>query len=110
LNESPLRAKDTDGVEHRMGHFFITGVGHQVGLDVHDVGGYARPLAEGQVFTIEPGLYIPSESLGIRIEDMYHLTPTGLVKLSGEIPSAPEDVEAWMARARAEAAPRAGDH
>jgi Xaa-Pro aminopeptidase len=51
----------------------------------------------GVVITIEPGIYLPDEGLGVRIEDMYLVTETGLVKLSADIPSAPEEVERWMA-------------
>jgi Xaa-Pro aminopeptidase len=78
--------------------FFIHGLGHYVGLDVHDVGDYSKPLVPGVVITIEPGIYLPDEQIGVRIEDMYLVTETGLVKLSANIPSAPEEVERWMAR------------
>lgn len=100
LRESPLRAKDERGVEHTMDHFFIHGLGHYLGLDVHDVGNGGLPMAEGEVFTIEPGLYIPSEAIGIRIEDDYLMGPDGPIKLSAAIPSKPEEIEALIAEAR----------
>lgn len=103
---SPLRAKGEDGAEHTMDHFFAHGLGHHLGLDVHDVGDASKPLAPGQVFTIEPGLYLPSEGFGIRIEDDYLVTADGVEKLSAAIPSAPDDVERAMAEGRAAAVPR----
>jgi len=51
--------------------YFIHGIGHYLGLDVHDVGSRKEPLAEGDVITIEPGIYIPEEGIGIRIEDNF---------------------------------------
>ena len=66
-------------------------------MDVHDVGLYGVPLKPGDVFTIEPGIYIQEEKLGVRIEDDYLVTPTGLQKLSGGLESKPDDVERLMA-------------
>ena len=57
--------------------FFPHGLGHYLGLDVHDVGTFLEPLREGDVFTIEPGLYLRDEEIGVRIEDDYLMTPTG---------------------------------
>lgn len=93
---SPLRARDEKGVERTLDHFFIHSTSHWLGMDVHDVGDYGRPLQAGDVFTIEPGIYIQSERLGVRIEDDYAITPSGLRKLSGAIPSAATEVEELM--------------
>ena len=101
---SPVRARDDQGTEQTMDHFFAHGLGHHMGLDVHDVGDQSKPLQPGEVFTIEPGLYIPGESLGVRIEDDYRVTPEGLEKLSQAIPSEVEEVERAIARGRAESA------
>ena len=103
LSKSPLRAKDAKGQEQTMDHFFIHGLGHYLGMDVHDVGDTTKPLQPGEVFTIEPGIYIKSEALGVRIEDDYLVTEAGLVKLSEGIASDPDAIEAKMARAREEA-------
>jgi Xaa-Pro aminopeptidase len=97
LRDSPLRAKDDSGAEQTMDRFFIHGLGHYLGMDVHDVGNGGQPMQPGEVFTIEPGLYIRSENIGIRIEDDYLVTKTGLRKLSEAIASTPDAVEAWMA-------------
>ena len=81
-----------------LGKYFIHGLGHPVGLNVHDATDPNVPLGPGQVFTIEPGIYIPEESLGVRIEDDYYVDRDGkLIKLSAALPSKAEDVEREMA-------------
>ncbi|MDR3550155.1 MAG: Xaa-Pro peptidase family protein [Candidatus Babeliales bacterium] len=77
--------------------YFTHGIGHYLGLDVHDVGDYKTPLQEGDVFTIEPGIYIPEESLGVRIEDDYWVVKDGVVCLSEQLLKKAEDIEAMMA-------------
>ena len=100
MTKSPLRAKDEAGVEHTMDHFFIHGLGHYLGMDVHDVGDTSKPCGAGEVFTIEPGIYIPSEGFGVRIEDDYLVTRDGLEKLSKAIPCEVDEIERLMAEAR----------
>lgn len=64
------------------GNYFPHGIGHFLGLDVHDVGDYLQPLQVGDVITIEPGLYIPEENIGVRIEDNYWIIQDGAICLS----------------------------
>jgi Xaa-Pro aminopeptidase len=81
----------------QLGQYFIHGLGHYLGLNVHDPGDYNVPLGPGMVFTIEPGIYIPEESLGVRIEDDFYVDKDGkLINLSGALPSTAEDVEKAM--------------
>jgi len=74
--------------------YFAHGIGHYLGLDVHDVGDYKQPLNAGDVFTIEPGIYIPEENLGIRIEDNFLMTDEGAVCLSYDMPKKIDEIEA----------------
>ena len=78
--------------------YFIHGLSHWLGMDVHDPGAYSRPLEPGMVLTVEPGIYIPAESLGIRIEDVVLVTGGGREVLSSALPRTAEAVERAMAR------------
>jgi Xaa-Pro aminopeptidase len=81
-----------------LGKYFIHGLGHYIGLNVHDAGDYKVPLGPGMAFTIEPGIYIPEENIGVRIEDDFLVDADGkLIKLSGALPSKAADVEKAMA-------------
>ncbi len=86
--------------------YFIHGLSHWLGMDVHDVGSYAEPLAPGMVLTIEPGIYIPDESLGIRIEDDVLVTADGHEVLSAHVAREPEAIERLMATQPARALQR----
>jgi Xaa-Pro aminopeptidase len=75
-----------------LGKYFTHGIGHHVGLDVHDAS-VESPLEEGMVITIEPGVYIPEEQLGIRIEDVLLVTAHGSKVLSAALPKEPDEIE-----------------
>jgi Xaa-Pro aminopeptidase len=79
------------------GDFFIHGLGHFVGLDVHDAGAYQEPLQVGMVLTIEPGIYLPDKGFGVRIEDEVLITETGARLLTDGLPRTADEVERWMA-------------
>lgn len=81
-----------------LGKYFIHGLSHYVGLNVHDAGDYNVPLGPGAVFTIEPGIYIPEEKLGVRIEDILYVDSDGkLINLTADLPHTADDVERAMA-------------
>jgi Xaa-Pro aminopeptidase len=89
--------KDMHG--KRLGQYYIHGLGHNIGLDVHDPGDSCKPLVPGQVVTVEPGIYIPEENLGVRIEDDLLITATGFEFLSQRLPRDPAEIEKIMAEA-----------
>ncbi|MEI6488591.1 MAG: aminopeptidase P family protein [Bacteroidota bacterium] len=76
--------------------YFMHGTSHFLGLDVHDVGDFNRKLEEGMVFTCEPGIYIPEEKLGIRLENNILVTAKGPVDLMKNIPIEADEIEALM--------------
>jgi Xaa-Pro aminopeptidase len=80
-----------------LGKYFIHDIGHQVGLQVHDPPG-SGPLEAGMVITIEPGVYINDEQLGIRIEDVVLVTANGAKILSAALPKEPDEIEAAVAK------------
>jgi Xaa-Pro aminopeptidase len=87
-----------------LGQYFIHGLGHNIGLNVHDVGNACKPFVPGMVVTIEPGIYIPDENLGVRIEDDFLVTETGYEQLSSKLPRDPDEIEKIMAQAAADRA------
>lgn len=76
--------------------YFMHGTSHFLGLDVHDVGNRDLPMKAGHVFTCEPGIYIPAENLGIRIENDILLTENGNIDLMANIPREADEIETWM--------------
>ena len=79
-----------------LSRYFFHGVSHYLGLDTHDVGGRNVKLAPGMVLTVEPGLYVPEENIGIRIEDDVLITADGHEVLSRQIIKTVEDIERFM--------------
>jgi Xaa-Pro aminopeptidase len=80
--------------------YFVHGLSHWLGMDVHDVGNIRTPFVPGMVLTVEPGIYLPQEGLGIRIEDDILVTPEGHEVLSAAAPRRAEEVEALLRKPR----------
>jgi len=89
--------KDREG--KALGQYFIHGLGHSVGLNVHDPGDLCKPFVPGMVVTVEPGIYLPEENLGVRIEDDILVTETGHEVLSGKLPRNVDEIEKIMTEA-----------
>jgi Xaa-Pro aminopeptidase len=75
-----------------LGKYFVHGIGHQVGIDVHDPN-IDGPLEAGMVVTVEPGIYVAEEGIGVRIEDVVLVTDNGAKVLSAALPKEPEELE-----------------
>jgi Xaa-Pro aminopeptidase len=88
--------KDLQG--ERLGKYFIHGLSHSVGLNVHDPFDYDQPLQPGMVVTVEPGIYIPEEKIGIRIEDLILITKDGAEVLTARLPRTVELIERLMSQ------------
>ena len=105
-----INSHGQDSHGKHLGQYFIHGLGHDIGLNVHDPeepGGSCTPLEPGMVVTVEPGVYIPEESLGVRIEDDILITESGYKLLSERLPRNPEEIEKIMASGAAERANQA---
>jgi Xaa-Pro aminopeptidase len=87
--------KDLHG--QRLGQYFIHGLSHPIGLNVHDPMDYGKALEPGMVITVEPGIYIPEEKIGVRIEDDILITPDGYEQLSARLPRTVDEIEKLMA-------------
>jgi Xaa-Pro aminopeptidase len=87
--------KDLQG--QPLGQYFIHGLSHPIGLNVHDPFDYNRPLEPGMVITVEPGIYLPAEKIGVRIEDDILITPDGNELLTRRLPRTVEEIENLMA-------------
>ncbi len=94
LNKSDLKNEDTDNRAYRK--YLYHGISHHLGIDVHDLGTRTEPIKAGMVFTVEPGIYIEEEQMGIRIENNLWITRSGNKDLMANIPITAEDIESFM--------------
>ena len=95
LTQEQVDKEDPDWPAYKK--YFMHGTSHLIGLDTHDYGILTEPMQAGMVFTVEPGIYIPEENLGIRLEDDYVIQEKGEpINLMENIPIKVEDIEKWM--------------
>ncbi len=97
LTEEDIKNENPDWPAYKK--YFMHGTSHHMGLDTHDYGILEEPMQAGMVFTVEPGIYIPEEGIGVRIEDDYVIQEEGEpVNLMKNIPITVEEIEALMAK------------
>src|SRR6185503_2584350 len=94
LTMAQIKRQDPD--EPAFKKYFMHGVGHPLGLDVHDVGITTEPIQPGWVMTVEPGIYIPEEGFAVRLENDVLVTEQGPVDLMADVPLEPDEIEARM--------------
>jgi Xaa-Pro aminopeptidase len=98
LNASDVKNQDPAAPLYKK--YFMHGTSHYLGLDVHDVGYKYRVFEPGMVYTVEPGIYIPEEGLGIRLENDILITASGNEDLMADIPLQADTIEDLMAAGR----------
>jgi Xaa-Pro aminopeptidase len=94
LKREDIKNEDPENRAYRK--YLYHGISHHLGIDVHDVGTKTEPIKTGMVFTIEPGIYIEEEQMGIRIEDNYWITKNGNKDLMKNIPKTIDEIESLM--------------
>lgn len=96
LNKTAIKNEDPENRAYRK--YLYHGISHHLGIDVHDLGTRTEPIKPGMVFTVEPGIYIEEENMGVRIENNFWITKNGNKDLMKNIPITVEDIEASMKR------------
>ena len=94
LSKSDIKNEDADNRAYRK--YLYHGISHHLGIDVHDLGTRTAPIQAGMVFTVEPGIYIKEEQMGVRIENNIWITKTGNQDLFKNIPIKADEIEALM--------------
>ena len=94
LKKADVKNEDADNRAYRK--YLYHGISHHLGIDVHDLGSRTEPIRPGMLFTVEPGIYIEEEKMGIRIENNVWITRNGNKDLMKNIPITVEEIEALM--------------
>lgn len=94
LSKEDVKNEDPENRAYRK--YLYHGISHHLGLDVHDLGYFHTPIEPGMVFTVEPGIYIEEEQMGIRIENNVWITENGNIDLMKNIPITTDEIEAIM--------------
>lgn len=94
LSKGDVKNEDNNNRAYRK--YLYHGISHHLGIDVHDLGTRTEPIKAGMVFTVEPGIYIEEEKMGIRIENNLWITKSGNKDLMAKIPITVEEIEAYM--------------
>ena len=94
LKKTEIKNEDPENRAYRK--YLYHGISHHLGIDVHDLGTRTAPVKAGMVFTIEPGIYIEEEQMGVRIENNFWITKSGNKDLMKNIPITVEEIEAYM--------------
>ena len=94
LNKTDIKNEDAENRAYRK--YLYHGISHHLGIDVHDLGTKTEPITAGMVFTIEPGIYIKEEKMGVRIENNIWITKTGNQDLMKTMPIKADDIELLM--------------
>ena len=94
LRKSDVKNEDKENRAYRK--YLYHGISHHLGIDVHDLGTRTEPIKAGMVFTVEPGIYIEEEQMGVRIENNLWITKSGNIDLMKNIPITVEEIEALM--------------
>ncbi|MEJ7913783.1 MAG: aminopeptidase P family protein [Chitinophagaceae bacterium] len=94
LNDGDVKNEDRENRAYRK--YLYHGISHHLGIDVHDLGTRTAPISAGMLFTVEPGIYIEEERIGIRIENNVWITETGNEDLFNGIPITTEEIETAM--------------
>lgn len=93
---SKQEVKNEDPANRAYRKYLYHGISHHLGIDVHDLGTRTEPVKAGMVFTIEPGIYIEEEQMGVRIENNFWITKSGSIDLMKNIPITTDEIEALM--------------
>ena len=98
LSKSDIKNEDAENRAYRK--YLYHGISHHLGIDVHDLGTRTSPIQAGMVFTVEPGIYIKEEKMGVRIENNLWITKTGNQDLFKNIPIKADEIEALMKKTK----------